>query len=471
MSSLRPYQLSAIETLRANMRLGIKKNLIKLATGAGKTVIFSEVMKTTAARNKRAIMVVRGRHLVDQASARLSRENAYHGVLMRNHWNYQPVAPIQICSIDTLIARGLTPPADLIVIDEAHMATSPGYHNFLKNPCYLNSFILGVTATPYTEKSLRHIADEIISPISMLDLISQGFLVPPRYYAPSNPDLSSVHVSKMTGDFVQSELANVMNTNALTGDIVFHWKKLGDNRPTICFASSVEHSKQIVEQFNKLGINAEHCEAETGDEERKAILGRVESGQTKVVSNVGILCTGVDMPYVGCIIMARPTKSLILYLQQAGRGTRPFSGKSDFILLDHAGNVLRHGFITEEPEPNLDGRPIKTEKSPRTCALCYAVFYGFACECGYKAPPSEQKRDVLEIDGNLEEITELPLDAQVLRDITKLKKERKLKGYKRGWVFYRIREKYGEEIAQRFFKQRELPVWFEFEQPSYSDGK
>jgi superfamily II DNA or RNA helicase len=457
--ALRPYQQAAIDEISKHYRNGVKRVLLHMATGGGKTVVFSHVLTNSGYKGNRCIMVVRGRKLVNQASARLFREGVHHGVLMNGAWNYRPNALIQICSIDTLTARKLRPDAKLIVIDEAHMATSDSYVKFLEQ--YPNAFVLAVTATPYVEKSLRHIADEIVKPISMRELIDTGFLVDARYFAPSSPDLSGVKVSSSTHDYVQNDLANAMQSGTLVGDLVHHWKKLGENRPTLCFAATIGHSKNIVSQFMNAGISAEHCDADTPEAQREEIIKRLQDGITKVVSNVGIFCTGVDIPPVGCIIMARPTKSYNLYIQQAGRGTRPADGKSDFIILDHAGNVNEHGFITEEPQANLDGTKVVGAKSPKTCSQCYAVFIGFKCPaCGYTRPAEDREsKELVVTDGDLQEITESPFESQVKRRIKGLETLRKDRGFKKGWVYYRIVEEYGEEIANRFIKKRVVPSW------------
>lgn len=455
---LRPYQSKAIEQVRLHYATESKKVLLKLATGGGKTVIFSQIMKTAAERGKRCIMAVRGRSLVEQASARLIREGITHGVHMAGHWNYYPPAKIQICSIDTLLARNLVPPGDLIVLDEAHYATSEGYRKFLRN--YPNAFILAVTATPYVDKSLRHVADQIISPISFKELVEQGYLVDARYYAPVNLDLSGIKISQSTKDYAVEQLSDFMQQGALMADTVTNWKKFAQDRSTICFATSIGHSKNIVQQFLNNGIKAEHCDADTPDKERTNVLRRLESGETKVVSNVGILCVGVDLPFVGCITMARPTKSYNLFIQQAGRGTRPFAGKNDFILLDHAGNVLRHGFINEEPQANLDGKlPKPGGNPPKTCTQCFAVYIGFKCQCGFRNPVGERTRDLIEVDGTLGEISDLPFEAQFVREVERLKKERRSKGFKPGWVYYKLIEIYGADIVEQYYPRREVPAW------------
>lgn len=460
---LRDYQQKAVDEIRSHFSKGIKKVLLHLATGGGKTVVFTHILKGVISKNKKGIMIVRGRELVDQASQRLIRENTPHGVLMAGHWLYKPMEKIQVCSIDTLRSRKLKPEADLIVIDEAHLATSKSYVDFLSH--YPDAFILAVTATPYG-KSLKHIADVVVKPISVNALIEQGYLVDARVFAPSNPDTSKVSVSRATGDFKENELNQLMDKSVLIGEIVDHWINLSQQRPTLCFAVTVAHSKHIVAMFNKAGIPAVHCDADTPEEERRDHVRSLQNGDIKIISNVGIFCVGVDLPWLGCIIMARPTKSYNLFIQQAGRGTRPFSGKSDFILLDHAGNTIRHGFITDERDANISDSEGLLEKAPRgplVCASCFAVFKSGPCpSCGSNQTAyNTGKRSIEQVDGQLREVKTLTLDQEIKRFIKQHKEIAKMKGYERprGWVYYRLLEKYGVEVAQKYMPKRVLPSW------------
>lgn len=439
---LRPYQSQAINEIRVHFKK-VKRVLLWLATGGGKTHCFSFMMIEAKNRGKRCLMIVRGRKLVDQASKRLFKENVTHGVMMNGHWNLRPQAPIQICSIDTLMSRNWRPKADLIVIDEAHMAVSDGYKEFLAD--YPNAYVVAVTATPYTNKSMAHIADEIVHPITAQELIDDGFLIRARYFAPTEPNLTGVKTDSKTGDYVTKQLAKAMDKSSIVGDIITHWKRLAENRPTIVFAVSVEHSQHIAAQFCEAGIAAEHEDANTPEAVRNEIEERSRKGITKVIVNVGILTTGVDMPWIKCIVFARPTKSYNLYIQMAGRGTRPVwapgfdtetregrlaavaaSDKQDFIILDHAGNVNQHGFINEEPEPNLKGKFKESGffGKAQKCKACFAYLddgESFPCPkeielvvddkleskiCGWSPPPREVgPRSVLEVAGELKEIT------------------------------------------------------------------
>jgi DNA repair protein RadD len=471
---LRPYQQKGIEEISAHFRAGLKKVLLWLATGGGKTVCFSHIMIESEKKGWKCMMIVRGRKLVAQASTRLFRENVPHGVIMATHWNFKPTLPIQLCSIDTLIAQNARPfkgqKKVLIVIDEAHMAVSEGYREVLAD--YPDALIVAVTATPYSNKSLEHIAETIVHPVTVRELMDTGFLVDARYYAPAEPNVSGVRVSKSTGDYVQDELAALMDKSSITGDIIAHWKKIAEGRPTICFAVSVEHSKHVARQFTEAGIPAEHCDADTKEELRDRLIQRLEAGEIKVLVNVGILCTGVDIPSVSCIVMARPTKSYNLYIQQAGRGTRPAPGKKDFIVLDHAGNVTRHGFITDEPEPNLKGRKqVGGGTRVRRCDECFAVVEEFPCPaellerdpesgqfvskiCGWSPPVQERgEREILHVEGELKEI-KAPSEIERY-ECERFCEEQIQKCLDQGrsvWkAFYKTSEKFGDQAAKMVF--------------------
>jgi len=417
--NLRPYQAKAIEQIREHFRLGQRRVMLHLATGGGKTHCFSFMMIEAANRGVPCLMLVRGRKLIDQASTRLHREGVHHGVIMAGRdWAARPSALIQLSSIDTLIARKLRPFADrervLIVIDEAHQATSDGYVKVLAD--YPNAHVVAVTATPYSRKPLRHLAGALVHPVTVQKLVDMGNLVAPKYYAPSNPDVSRVKVSQ--GDYVASQLAEVLDTATLRGDLVFYQQKLARGKPTLVFAINVEHSKHIAEQYRAAGVRAEHCDADTPDAERERIVREFAAGEIEVLTNVGIFCTGVDIPPLYCIQMARATKSYALYIQQLGRGTRPYPGKDHFLVLDHAGNIARHGFITDEPTPNLDGVVPTPVLRGKQCEVCFAVVEAFPCPaevygddgevqvCGWQPPaaPPRPEREILHVEGELREI-------------------------------------------------------------------
>lgn len=465
----RPYQADAIDQIRQKMAEGQRRVLLHMATGGGKTFIFSYVISNARAKGRRVLLAVRGRALVRNASHRLLEHDVPHGVLMAGHWLKAPKEPVQVCSIDTLYARrkkGSLPPADLIVIDEAHQAQCESYQWFIDQ--YPEAYFLSVSATPHVKKGLRHLAETVVYPITVRQLIEQGYLVSPKYFAPSKPDLTDVRVDKKTGDYQLSDLAAAMAPTTLSGDLIRHYKAYADGRPALAFAVSIAHSQEIAAQFQSVGIPSAHMDLHSSDDERAALLERLKSGDIRVIANVGVLGTGVDMPYVSAIIMARPTKSYNLFIQQIGRGTRPYVGKKDFIVLDHAGNIDEHGFIEYERECNLDGEPAKArgERGPVTCKECYFVWIPgedekpphICPECGaipsvasaIKKPPAIDTTAVL-VQKDPHEVFSNKLESLINKAI----KHR----YKPGWVFHKLKDKYGETAAKTFWRtiKRRVP--------------
>jgi superfamily II DNA or RNA helicase len=332
------------------------------------------------------------------------------------------------------------------------MANSPSFRWLIEQ--YPDAYILAVTATPYPKGGMRHLADEIVSPITMTELIEQGFLVPARYFIPSAIDLSGVAIDRKTQDYVAGQLSDRMNTAKLFGDMIASYKTMGENRPALCFAVSIEHSRRIVESFNAAGIPSAHIEADTPLEERQKIIRGLEENRIKIISNVGCLTTGVDIPAVSCIIMARPTKSYMLHIQCLGRATRIHPGKEDFIVLDHAANIQEHGFIEHEREVDLDGKEVKKKDIQLSmCSICYRAFVGTICpSCGKnkKGNVNEERNTDTDTSVQLVEIRSAEdlekTRIQTFTDSCIKKAERN--GYKPGWIYHQIKKRFGEKHAK-----------------------
>lgn len=439
-----------------------------MATGGGKTLCFCTILKSSFDKGKKAIMVVHGRELIEQASQRLFREGVEHGVMMANHWNVNPRAHVQVCSIDTLARRKVVPEADIVIIDECHMATSNSFKWLLEQ--YRDQFVLGVSATPHAKNGLRHVGDEVVRPITIAQLIEQGFLVAPKYYAPTKVDLSSVKIDSRTGDYQNKSLSDTMENAKIFGDICKAYIDHARGRPAICFAVSVKHSKMLQEEFVRNGIAAEHIDASTSQEDRKAAFARLESKDTEVLCSVGVLTTGVDIPCIGAIIMARPTKSYNLYIQMLGRGTRTYPGKENFLVLDHANTIKEHGFIEDELDCNLDGEP-KREPSEKTCTCdkCYLVFsrddHGYVCsECGHDNTPQSKPRGERELLHAKEySMIELSVgsnyDRLIIENFIAKKVTTALRyGRKPGWVYHQVAKAHGKNVAKRYWRKIQQQV-------------
>jgi len=460
--ALREYQSSAIEQIRAQYRAGVLKVVLHMATGSGKTRVFCEILGLAHARGTRALVVVRGRNLIDQASKRLSRDGVPHGIIMSGR-DEDHGALVRVCSIDTLYARRLVPDADLIIIDEAHQTAGDGYRWFIES--YPRARFLAVTATPHLKKGMRHVADAVVRPITAAELTEQGFLVPLQYWAPETPDLSAVATT--AGDYNQRDLGAAMRKAALSGNIVKTYQRSADGGRAILFAVDVTHSRQIQADFNAAGIPAVHVDATCSDLEREDAIARLTAGDVRVICSVGIMTTGVDIPACDLIIMARPTKSYNLWIQMCGRATRPCPelGKTHAKIFDHAGNVGRHGFLEDEKECCLDGTPPSKAAPTRTCTACYAVFrIGLAAcpRCGELMPVKEPVARNKTVDENavLGRVDEKASAWQ--RQYVRLVEIARRKNLKPGFVFFKIQEKFGRDAGRlASARLKKEPSWYD----------
>ncbi len=451
MVELRKYQLDAVDQCRQALAVH-RKVLLHLPTGAGKGIILSEIMRMAVEKGRRVLFVVHGRELVRQASNRLGLP---HNILMAgSDWSDSNAV---VASIDTMHSRSCYPDADLVVIDEAHLAGSSIWRKLAAQ--YESSFVLGVTATPYQRSDLGHIAKVIVAPIDYQGLVSLGHLIPSRTFAPNPIDRK---IKVVSGDFSSSESEIVMRKSQIVGDTVEQYIRFGESRSAIVFCVTKRHARDVADKFISRGIKAEVITADTPDDERREILERSKNGITNVICNVMVLSVGVDMPWVSCVVMARPTKSEIIHVQALGRGSRPFPGKKDFIVIDQAGNTLDLGFIEQPRQGRLIGDASNSnsrQSGPvvRTCKKCLAVIPANAQIC----TECKSQIDVKEIkttQGSLSEITTkkirpLSSDAQsALKYYFQLKEQAKVNGYKPGWIWFRLKARFSESTVQQVLR-------------------
>jgi DNA repair protein RadD len=206
-------------------------------------------------------------------------------------------------------------------------------------------------------------------------LVADKLLVPARIFAPTTFRVDAVKT--VAGDFHIGELSRAVDQPKLVGDIVGNWQKFGENRQTIAFCVDLNHARHVVQQFNAAGIAAVLIDGEMPADQREKFRFEFEAGRIRIVVNVGTLVAGFDAPHVGCIILARPTQSEVLFVQSVGRGLRPARGKVDCLVLDHAGNALRLGLPEDIDYPVLDRgagwREAPTDPGVRRCATCARV--------------------------------------------------------------------------------------------------
>lgn len=458
---LRPYQNKAGAEIRAHAAAKGGGAILQLATGAGKTAVFCDLLMGAHAKGKYALMVVKGKALVHQASARLTREGVPHGIYQGNNTTATH-EQILVCSIDTLYQRRIAPHADLIVIDECHLSHSDGYKWFLDQ---YKCFKLGVSATPHHRKGMRHIGDKIIYPAPFGELVRDGFLVDAKYFVPYVPNLKGVATSQ--GDFNAKELGKKsVDDYELTANCSKVWGSNLRGKATLCYASSVQHAETLNNALREAGARTAIITAKTPDIERQRCIAQLSNGQMDVLVSVGVLTTGVDIPCLNAILCCRPTKSYNLWVQILGRGTRPFPGKHNFLVYDLSGNLLQHGPIAAEMLGDLD----EVLDVPKTklfrCGECYAIYPteevdGECPECG-AAVTSEGRRETgarihgLTDNDDIKEYVAPPWEL----DLPALVAKAKEKGLKKGWLYHMLKGKYGEEMANEAWPRiRSMKKW------------
>jgi superfamily II DNA or RNA helicase len=351
----------------------------------------------------------------------------------------------------------------LIILDECHHAVSGTWRKVIDaNP---KARLLGLTASPERLDgkglgiSCGGVFDAMVIGPSVLELISHGYLVPTRVFAPAHgPDLSEVRT--IAGDYDAKQLAEAMDRPSITGDVVRHFQKYAANLSAIAFCSSVQHAFDVAEAFRSAGFTAVAAHGAMPQAARDSALGGLATGAVQIVCAADLVSEGLDIPSVGSVILLRPTKSLSLYLQQVGRGLRPAPGKSHLIVIDHANNTATHGFAETPRKWSLDGRRGR-QPAPaiRQCSSCYAVFAPqHRCPvCGHEFVAAAKPRQVEHRDGELAELNrEDFLRAAPLKEVTRRAKTlaefqeiARIRGYKPqwAWIQMQLRGRYAGRAA------------------------
>lgn len=449
MNTARPFQRTVVDAAKAAIG---QRPLIVSPTGSGKSFIGSLLV---AELNVPTWWVTHRKELVDQAAGELRDQGLAPGFIMAGR-PYYPSRQIQVASVDTLRRRTTLPPPRLIVIDEAHH-TPAGSFRAVVERAGADCWVAGLTATPYRldGKGLGETFGTIIEAPREAELIELGFLVEPKAFAPPASALPGVSVTA-AGDFNTRQLAKVIDKPKLVGDVVSTWRQHAAGYLTIVFACSVEHSLHLVEQFRKAGVAAEHVDADTPREERDAAIARFKARETIVLSNVALFTEGFNVPGVECVSIVRPTQSLSLHRQMIGRATRIHAGKRHPIVLDHAGNMLRHGRITRQIDYTL-GSGVQPSGSVasgiRTCPKCYrlcASGRARCLECGYVFGSEAERELPQTIAGELEAYQDPETGkrlqfpaAERASYFAALQAEAEQRGWKPGAVAYRFKEKFG----------------------------
>lgn len=473
--NLHPYQAEGIEAIRRAVRAGHRRILAVCPVGGGKTVMFSHILSSTVAKGGTGLVLVHREELLDQASEKLTRSGVAHGVIKAGR-KPQPCWPVQVASVQSLIRRPI-PPTNLVVIDEAHRTMAASYRQLLER--LPDATILGFTATPYRTdgRGLGDIFTELVEIATPSQLLEMGILVPPRVFAPSTPDLVGVRTT--AGDYNQKDLVMRVDTPRLIGSVADHWGRIVRGRLSVAFAASIEHSKHLALALQGVGARAVHVDADTDSDVRKTYLDMLARGELDVVTNVGLFTEGWDLPKLGAVIVARPTQSTGLWIQMCGRGARSHEGKTDYLLVDHAGNVQRHGFPDEDRVHSLEVTPRRQAAPVKSCPRCFLVVpsgtpscpgcgmnFGVAAGTGGDRTPEVVAGDLVE----LQDRPEIPVSPSVRRrqqDYLRWRAEAWMNGWKPGYASHRYQEKYGvwpvKMITAAWDESRALEIAAEFD--------
>jgi DNA repair protein RadD len=455
--TLRPYQVTAVDQIRAAFSDGARRVLHVSPTGSGKTVEFVFVVGNAVARGRRVLVLTHRQELIDQISAALAQGGQPHGILAPGC--AETADPVMVASVAFLsrparLARW-TGKFDLIIIDEAHHAVAGSWARVLASQP--KARILGVTATPQRLDGLglRSQFDAMVVGPTTGDLIRDGWLATFVVYEPTAaPDMSAAKIRG--GDFAIEDQRAAMG-GVVIGAAVTEYQRICPGAPAVVFCVDIDHSQRVAEVFRAAGVRAAHVDGETGASDRRSAIAGLSNGTVDVICNCGLISEGVDVPAIGAAILLRPTASLALYLQQVGRALRPAPGKERALILDFAGNTARHGLPDEKREWSLDSKPTKQRdrgdaQRVRRCGGCGALNRAGAHSCTSCGADLRTPRERREIEIALRQARERE-DADLVQslgyrdrllwagdDERRLRLVERVCGYKSGWAWHRMRD-------------------------------
>lgn len=443
---LRPHQHKAMAQLKSSFLAGNRRTVVQLPTGAGKTRLAAEIVNGALAKGNRVAFTVPAISLVDQTIEAFESEGIESiGVMQASHDRTHYGAPVQICSVQTL-GRRFLPEVDLVIVDECHQM-----HKII--PKWMeecpNVRFVGLSATPWA-RGMAEYWEDLIVPVRMQELIDEKYLSPFRVFTPSHPDLSGVQT--VAGDYHEGQLADVMSEATLVADIVHTWLKRANWQPTLVFAVDRAHAAKLQGEFAAAGVKMGYCDANVDLVERKILFDQMARGDIAGIVNIGTLTTGVDAD-VRCVVLARPTKSEMLFVQMIGRALRTAPGKTEALILDHADNHARMGFVTEIHHPTLlkgkernQTRKEKGEPMPKECSSCGTLKPPKVRECPSCGFVPERQSEIEVEDGELVELTKSPRQASMVdkREFyAQVLWVARSRGRSPGWAAHTYRDKFG----------------------------
>jgi len=409
MFQLRPYQESLIEDSNFEFQNHKKRVCIVSPCGSGKTMIMAHMSIQARLQGSNVLFVVHRQELIEQSSKTFSEFYISHGIIAAGYM-MDVSEKIQIASIQTVVRRleKINVP-DIIILDECQHSPAGTWRKLLDY--FPNAFVIGLTATPWRMggRGLGDIFESLIMGPSIKELIEMGNLAPFQYYAPPvAADLDGIKVKY--GEFDKADVTLRMDKSEIIGDLISYYNKLIPGASAVCYCSSISHSEHTAEMFRQANISAVHIDGETPMVVRKDAIDGFRNGNVKILCNVDLVSEGLDIPTMDAVILARPTQSLTLFIQQAMRCMRMDKNNPGKIatIIDHVGNVYRHGLPDEDRAWSLEGKVKKREPneiSIRQCPECYYAHLpakqcpkcGFVYAVNTPKPLEQTKGELLQI--------------------------------------------------------------------------
>lgn len=442
MITLRPYQKKLIDDIRLKFAQGLRRVILQLSTGGGKTVIFTHMVKTASERGNRCLILTDRIELLEQSGGTFDRLNIQYSNIT-SETRSVPNSRVCVAMVETIKRRVkqrldftiYLKSLDLLIIDEAHKAAFDPIFDYLKPECY----VIGATATPVRQNAKKPLSDyfsAIVEGPSIWQLIKDGYLSKPRYFGVST-DLSTVKIK--AGEFDERDQERVFTEVRVFEGLKENIARHAARMKTMIFCPSVASSQQVAHDLGCL-----HVDGSMPPAERDRILTEFENTPGSMLSNCAITTTGYDHPGIECIILYRATTSLPLYLQMIGRGSRVTEQKRTFIILDFGMNIQRFGYWHIDRTWSLNPPPRKNRNKDdvfpvKFCPACGAVMSVNVktCEyCGYVWPITEKER----IFAELQELSYSEVQKKMAQAATveEMEQIRVGKGYKVGYLLHKF---------------------------------
>lgn len=439
--NLRPYQLQAMNDIRRQYATGHRSPVLVANCGWGKSCTAAEIARLSTAKGNRVLVIAHRVELIEQLQDTF------------DSWG----VPRDRC--DIMMVQSAThrldrlPQYDFIICDEAHHGTCNTYRNVFDH--YPDARRLLLTATPERTngQGLADIADSMVLSVSVRWLIEHHYLAPFEYYAPAEL-INADQLRTVQGDYDHNQAAAMLDKPKIYGSVLENYRKYADGKQAIVFASSIEHSKRVVEAFQAAGYTAAHLDGKTPKNERKRLMDEYRAGRLQIISNYEIISEGVSVDGCECCILIRPTKSTILFLQSSQRCMR-YAPDKVATILDMVGNYQRHGLPDDDREWSLQGRKKRTRQKEqntvraRVCENCFRTYAGNGRECPYCGHIQPKTQAEIEQDerAELERITaenrkQKRMEVGRARTVDDLKRIAKERGYKPAWVYQMARAKH-----------------------------